>query len=357
MPIGIKPEYDWGFIPSKIYFDEKTGIFSATFDTSETSKTYLYTYFNLPGLEFDFDPFETLPVPDVTPSYCALEDSEDVALKLSPAKLKTNYDYAHVWLEVYDVKSISITETTPEADYTYVYNDTDSYDVTVKDGVDTTQDLTLYPVPTVKMSITPVDDIMTEKEIKICYDITIENTHTKIESISLYADDDIYNGSYWTYDALDWTFSESYFSLNPGEKKVIKAEAEYVGREDLQEEKYAVEFWCHPTSEGITGFYYLYDFFEFREIPKLSVSVSTDKTDYHPGDVMEVTITMTNTFNTSKTVTLYWWLTIPQFDYMKVMLAQPYILPPELQPIVCNSSICRQMGFITFWRCLECSPF
>jgi hypothetical protein len=62
---------------------------------------------------------------------------------------------------------------------------------------------------------------------------------------------------------------------------------------------------------------------------KVLVSVSTDKTDYQPGDIMDTTITMTNTFNTSKTVTLYWWLTIPQFDYRTVMLAQPFILPPD----------------------------
>jgi hypothetical protein len=62
---------------------------------------------------------------------------------------------------------------------------------------------------------------------------------------------------------------------------------------------------------------------------KVLVSVSTDKIDYQSGDIMETTITMTNTFNTSKTVTLYWWLTIPQFDYMTVMLVQPFVLPSD----------------------------
>jgi hypothetical protein len=517
LPVGIKPEYAGGFIPSKIYFDEKTGDFSVTFDTSEN--TYIGTYFNLPGL--DLNPFSVVPVPSVSPSYCAINESKEVTVKLSSAILKEEYDYARAYLKVSDVKTISITETTPEANNTDVYTDThpyygdygsyayarwhrydfeslpehtmkvylqndidevdtwyeylmkkysgtnvkllnvttspavttftdfytyidcdsticldpanytvphgvlkgtarnetgeilrgaevritgaptlqyadvrnenynykqppppiptptprppvsptlyiykitdengnysvmlppgnysvyadygfkaygdeyetiDYYNVTVEDGVNTTQDLTFYRVPTVKMSITPVDDVMTEEDNKISYDVTIENTHTKTENISLYAYDDTHSNSGWIDDALDWTFSEDYFNLDPGENKTIRTEAEYVRKEDLQEERYAVEFRCNLRSDDFGGHYYLYDFFDFKEIQKLSVSVSTDKIDYQPRDIMETTITMTNTFNTSKTVTLYWWLTIPQFDYMTIMLSQPFILPPD----------------------------
>jgi hypothetical protein len=126
LPVGIKPEYGWGFIPSKIYFDEKTGDFSVTFDTSETSDTYIGTYFNLPGL--DLDPFSTVPALNVSPSYCAINESEEVTVKLGSAILEEEYDYARAYLEVSGVKTILITETTPEANYTDVHNDTYPYD-------------------------------------------------------------------------------------------------------------------------------------------------------------------------------------------------------------------------------------
>ena len=126
LPVGIKPEYAGGFIPSKIYCDEKTGDFSVTFDTSEMSDTYIGTYFNLPGL--DLDPFSVVPIPSVSPSYCAINESKEVTVKLSSAILEEEYDYVDTYLRVSDVKTISITETTPEANYTEAHNDTNPYD-------------------------------------------------------------------------------------------------------------------------------------------------------------------------------------------------------------------------------------
>lgn len=442
LPVGITPEYNYGYIPEDIYYNEATGKLSVTYDTSEMTDGYLYTGFNLPGL--DVNPFTTAPpIPYVMPSYCAINESKGVTVALSPATLKETYDWGNVYFQVMDVKNISITDTTPIANYTYVYNDTTPYngdyysyayaawylygfnslpahamsvylqndidevdtwyscymgkytgtnveiiDVTTKpdvsvysdmstdiysyvysnldpansttphgflegiaytetggvlsgaevriSGMDfylheitdkngkyhamlppgtysvsadygyiayddeykseyfsvsvsedatTTQDLMLYKVPTVKMKISPIDDLIGDGAI--CYDVTIKNTGDKTESISLYGYDWVWDSTgYYLYDILEWTFSENYFELDPGEKKVVRADAEFVGTEPLDWGKYAFMIYCYPESDGIRGYYYLTDFFEVHGV--FDIEVAADKDTYTIGEPIKL---------------------------------------------------------------------
>ena len=61
---------------------------------------------------------------------------------------------------------------------------------------------------------------------------------------------------------------------------------------------------------------------------ELEVSVTTDKTTYTTGDLMNVEINITNPSGAPQSVVFGWWLTIPSFDYMTVPMATiPMTLP------------------------------
>lgn len=438
LPVGTTPEYSYGDIPEEIRYNDVTGELSLTYDTSDITDEYVWTDFNLPGLDGE-NPFVTVPTVNATPSYCAPFESKEVTLSLSPAVMKEAYDWGYVQLEVSDVNTTEITDITPEASHTYdgssyayaywyyydfdelaehvmdvyIENDIDEvdtrygcnvekytgtnveilsvttspsvtvstsnytyigsdvhfdldptnytevhgflegtaynefgevlsgaevrisgmdfylykitdengkysvmlppwvysisadygyvayddeyeseyYDVFVTQDTTTTQDLTLYKVPTVKMEIEPIDDDLTGGEIS--YSVIIENTGSKTESISLYGYDSVYNSTgYYIYDVLEWTFSDDYFDLDPGETKVVIADAGFVGTEPLDWGKYAFKIYCYPESDDIQGYYYLRDFFEVHGA--LDITVIADKDVYMIGEAIYLETSITS---------------------------------------------------------------
>lgn len=61
--------------------------------------------------------------------------------------------------------------------------------------------------------------------------------------------------------------------------------------------------------------------------PATTVSISTDKIAYSPGDTTNVTICLKNPFDTTQNLMFRWWLTIPKFGYMAVIASKPLALP------------------------------
>ena len=60
----------------------------------------------------------------------------------------------------------------------------------------------------------------------------------------------------------------------------------------------------------------------------VSISISTDRTTYTTGDIMDIEIDISNPSGASRSVTFGWWLTIPSFDYMTIPIATiPMTLP------------------------------
>jgi len=180
------------------------------------------------------------------------------------------------------------------AEYGYVAYDveyeSERYDVFVGQNTTTEQNLTLYKVPTVRMKISPIDDDLTDG--KISYYITVENTGSRVESISLYGDDDVWNGTDYIWDVLEWTFSENYFDLDPEETRVVRVDAEFVGTEPLGWGRYAFEIYCYPESNGIQGYYYLKDFFEVHGV--FDVAVNAHKDVYVIGEVIHLKMNITS---------------------------------------------------------------
>ncbi len=69
------------------------------------------------------------------------------------------------------------------------------------------------------------------------------------------------------------------------------------------------------------------NFYVLRLFPP-TVSITTDKTMYHPDDTMNTTICLSNPSNTSQPVVFRWWLTIPKFSYTTIGIAtMPLTLP------------------------------
>lgn len=64
------------------------------------------------------------------------------------------------------------------------------------------------------------------------------------------------------------------------------------------------------------------------EILPPTVSVTTDKTTYTTGDIINAEINISNPSGASQSVVFRWWLTIPSFDYMTVPITtMPMTLP------------------------------
>ena len=445
LPAGIIPEYDRGYIPDEIYYDEGSGEFTVIYDTSEVEEGWVETHFLLPGLDPGFSPFVTVPVPNATPGYCAPFESKEVTLSLSPAVLSEVYDWGWVDLDVSNVASTEITSTTPDADdawdgewsahahwyyedvsefpehtmvvdlsnnnyevstwyhcsvekrtgtnielievvtepditvdshistqvhadigfdldptndemahgflegiavsetgevlsgakvgisgmglhiekitdengkysamlppwvygtdarYSFVpYSDeyrSEYSEVFVSQDTTTTQNLTLYKAPTVKMKINPVDGDLTDDVIS--YEVTIENTDDETEHINLWGSDWAFDSTgYWFHEILKWEFSESHFDLAPGETRVVRADAKFAGAEPLDWGKYAFQIDCEPESViisspqniSIRGHYQLKDFFEVGGV--FDVTVDADKEAYTIGETVKLGIAL-----------------------------------------------------------------
>jgi len=61
--------------------------------------------------------------------------------------------------------------------------------------------------------------------------------------------------------------------------------------------------------------------------PATTVSISTDKVAYSPGDTMNVTICLINPFDTPQNLRFRWWLTVPKYHHMWMVADLPVTLP------------------------------
>ena len=62
--------------------------------------------------------------------------------------------------------------------------------------------------------------------------------------------------------------------------------------------------------------------------PQPAVTISTDKTVYHPGDTMHITLNLTNPTSTSKNVLFTWYFGIPAYNYwIPIVTPTPVTLP------------------------------
>ena len=65
------------------------------------------------------------------------------------------------------------------------------------------------------------------------------------------------------------------------------------------------------------------------ETPKPSISISTDKTAYAPGDIMNITLSLKNPTADSIDTYFIWYFGLPDYGYWTPILVTPLTLPPN----------------------------
>ncbi|MFQ6061732.1 MAG: carboxypeptidase-like regulatory domain-containing protein [Methanosarcinales archaeon] len=187
-----------------------------------------------------------------------------------------------------------------------------SRDITVSYGDVHVVNLSMYPIPTAKVNIVPINTIF---DNLVRYRITIENTFDEqiYVDYSGWTDVYYYNESDCHYEYLensddfDWNFTERQFYLQPGENKTISADLEYHGTKTLDFGAYSASIGIYVSANDIDNLYYQYPHFSIRG---LDCNIYTNKNRYTTGQTQYLGLNITNN-NSAQNASIRIWLERP----------------------------------------------